>query len=195
MTPAIAAVILGGILLVAGFQGRNVVDVALGRDGKIPDSTVDEAAAASLPNLTASPQPDTANMPSLSPGPQTGNGDAVSAVIAECNRITSLHKAYAWAGGHIGYNPNGPWDCSGAVSQVLHHAGLLSGPPRTSGLFMAYGDAGPGKYITICANPAHVFLIVNGRVFQTSHENPGGGPGWTSPRSTSGFTVRHPRGY
>lgn len=187
MTPAIAAVILGGILLVAGFQNRNVVDVALGREGKIKDSTVDDASMAAVndPN----------SLPSLSSGPQVGNMDAVSAVVAECNRIDSLHKSYVWGGGHAGYNPNGPWDCSGAVSQVLHAAGLLKGPPRVSGMFMAYGSSGPGKRITVCASPTHVFLVVDGRVFQTSHENPGGGPGWTSARSTAGFSVRHPSGY
>lgn len=185
MTPAIAAVILGGILLVAGFQNRNVVDVALGRDGKIPDSTVDDASMAAVndPN----------SLPSLTGTPQVGG--VVERLIAECDRIDGMGKSYAWGGGHGGYNPNGPWDCSGVVSYVLHAVGLLKGPPRVSGMFMAYGKPGPGKRVTVCANAGHVFLIVDGRVFQTSHSNPGGGPGWTDPRSTAGFTVRHPNGY
>lgn len=187
MTPAIAALVFGGILLVAGFQGRNVVDVALGRSGKIPNSTVDEARAAAAI--------DTGTYPSLSQTPQTGSARGVDAVVAECNRIDSLRSPYQLGGGHAGYTPNGRWDCSGAVSQVLHVAGLLSGPPRVSGAFMLYGSPGPGKRLTVYANLGHVFIEVDGRQWGTSHQNPGGGPGWLDHKNpTSGYAVRHKQG-
>lgn len=58
MTPALAALLLGGILVVAGWQNRNVLDVALGRTtskggGQDPTLTA-------LPDLTPMP---TTNLP------------------------------------------------------------------------------------------------------------------------------------
>lgn len=67
MTPAVAALVMGGILLVAGFQGRNVIDVALGREGKIPDSTVDDNLAPY--GVTSADLP---NLPELTTGPGGG---------------------------------------------------------------------------------------------------------------------------
>jgi hypothetical protein len=189
MTPAIAALVFGGILLVAGWQNRNVLDVALGREGKIPGGTVEEAEVSFGPVGSAVP----GDLPSLTPTP-SGGGGKLTKLIDECNRIDSLHKPYKWGGGHASFDPNGPWDCSGAVSRALHAADLLGGVPRTSGLFMTYGDAGRGQHVTVWANLAHVLLEIDGRMWGTSHSNPGGGAGWHPRRSTSGFTPRHPKG-
>ena len=82
--------------------------------------------------------------------------------------------------------------CSGSVSYVLHGAGLLSSPLDSTGL-MSYGAPGPGKHITIYANPGHVFMTINGRRFDTGYG--GNGNRWASgSRPTAGFTVRHPPG-
>lgn len=192
MPPAILALVLGGILIVAGTQGRNVLDVALGRDGRMTDSTADEALAKF--GVTSD---DLGTLPGLTSTPQDGTGKGLSRLVSECNRIDALDLRYVWGGGHAGYPQNGPFDCSGAVSYVLHAAGLLTGPPRTSGLLMLFGQPGAGTHVTICANTGHVFLIIDGRCWGTSRHNPGGGPGWfPTPDATymAQFTKRHPPG-
>ena len=40
--------------------------------------------------------------------------------------------------------------------------------PKDSGEFMSYGAPGPGRYITIYANPGHVYMVVHGRRFDTT---------------------------
>ena len=57
--------------------------------------------------------------------------------IAAANRIT--RKPYKWGGGHGRWWDTG-YDCSGAVSYVLHKAGLLDASRDSTG-FMSYGDA------------------------------------------------------
>lgn len=54
MTPALAALLLGGILVVAGFQGRSVLDVALGRP-KPADQGGGQSDPTALPDLTPLP--------------------------------------------------------------------------------------------------------------------------------------------
>jgi peptidoglycan hydrolase-like protein with peptidoglycan-binding domain len=113
----------------------------------------------------------------------------VRRVIAAGNRIA--HAAYRYGGGHASFHDSG-YDCSGSVSFALHGAGLLS-RPRDSGEFMSYGAAGPGRHITIYAHPGHVYMVVNGRRFDTTGRN--GGSRWQwKRRSTAGYTVRHPPG-
>jgi len=64
----------------------------------------------------------------------------------------------------------------------------------TSGGFMSWGDAGPGRRITVYANGGHAFMIVDGRRYDTSALR-GGGTRWSSAmRSTAGFVARHPPG-
>jgi peptidoglycan hydrolase-like protein with peptidoglycan-binding domain len=118
-----------------------------------------------------------------------GAPPAVVAAVEAANRIT--RKPYRYGGGHGRFRDSG-YDCSGAVSYVLHGAGLLSSPLDSSG-FMSYGAAGPGKHITIYANPGHVFMTINGRRFDTGYG--GNGNRWASgSRPTGGYTVRHPPG-
>ena len=64
----------------------------------------------------------------------------------------------------------------------------------TSAGFMSWGDAGPGRRITVYANAGHAFMVVDGRRYDTSALS-GGGTRWTSAmRSTAGFVARHPPG-
>jgi len=56
------------------------------------------------------------------------------------------------------------------------------------------GEPGPGKWITIYANPGHMFMVVAGWRFDTTALR-SGGTRWTRDmRPTAGFTVRHPPG-
>jgi cell wall-associated NlpC family hydrolase len=114
----------------------------------------------------------------------------VAAVIGAGNAIATT--PYKWGGGHGAWKDNG-YDCSGSVSFALAGAGLMSSP-LTSGMFMSWGDPGPGRWISIYANNGHVWMIVAGLRFDTSGAN--GFTRWQSAqgRSTAGFVVRHPPG-
>ena len=114
---------------------------------------------------------------------------AVRRVIAAGNRIA--HHPYKYGGGHGSFSDSG-YDCSGSVSYALHGGGLL-GRPLDSGDFMSYGAAGKGRHITIYAHPGHVYMVVNGRRFDTTGAS--GGSRWQwEQRSAAGYTVRHPPG-
>ncbi len=114
----------------------------------------------------------------------------VRRVIAAGNRIA--HAPYRYGGGHASFHDSG-YDCSGSVSYALHGAGLLS-IPKDSSEFMSYGAPGPGRHITIYAQPSHVYMVVNGRRFDTSGQSATGSRWQWSPHPTDGYTVRHPPG-
>lgn len=119
--------------------------------------------------------------------------DSVKAMIAAGNRIH--HRPYRWAGGHRDWNSRG-YDCSGAVSYVLHAAGLLDYPLDSTG-FMRWGGGGGGSWVRIYANHGHVFAVIAGLRWDTSYSTDGDrtGPGWSEEmRPTRGFRLRHPLG-
>lgn len=105
-----------------------------------------------------------------------------------------VDKPYKWGGGHQQLFDNG-FDCSGSISHILYRTGLLT-RPLTSQKFVAYGNAGPGRYVSIFVKPGnHVFMSVCGLRFDTSGNRTGEGPRWRSTaRSSSGFVNRHPPG-
>jgi len=120
--------------------------------------------------------------------PPAGAPAEVAAVIAAGNRIASL--PYRWGGGHARWEDTG-YDCSGSVGYALHGGELLDAS-ATSGDLMAYGERGPGTWITVYANSDHVYLVVAGLRFDTSGARPSR---WqAAPRSGAGFAVRHPAG-
>jgi hypothetical protein len=120
---------------------------------------------------------------------------AVQRAIAAGNRIHT--RPYIWGGGHRRFKSKG-YDCSGAVSYVLHAAGLLPSP-LSSGPLMAWGSPGLGSWITVYANKSHAYMTVAGLRFDTSAVgeslNQGSGPRWrTSARSSTGYAVRYAAG-
>ena len=115
---------------------------------------------------------------------------AVGLVIAAGNAIAGL--PYLYGGGHAGFKDTA-YDCSGSISYALAAAGLVSSP-MASGPFMSWGEAGPGRWITIYANPGHMFMVVGGWRFDTTALR-GGGTRWTRQmRPSGGFVARHPPG-
>jgi hypothetical protein len=118
---------------------------------------------------------------------------AVKRLIAAANHIRAT--PYIWGGGHASFLSKG-YDCSGSVSYALHGAKLLESP-LVSGSFMSWGEAGPGRWITIYANKAHVYMVVAGLRWDTGgDENGETGPRWhDAPAYPKGFVVRHPVGY
>ncbi len=115
---------------------------------------------------------------------------AIARAIAAANRIASL--PYRYGGGH-GSFADRAYDCSGSVSYVLHAAGALRSP-LDSGRLMSWGSPGPGRFITVYANPGHTYMTIRGRRFDTSGR-PDAGSRWSGARrSPSGYVVRHPPG-
>jgi len=116
--------------------------------------------------------------------------EAVKQMIEAGNGIA--RTPYVWGGGHGKWQDTG-YDCSGSVSFVLAAAGLLNAP-LASGPLMSWGEAGPGKWVTIYANAGHVFLEVAGIRFDTSAQRITGSRWINEMRSTAGFVARHPAG-
>lgn len=109
---------------------------------------------------------------------------------------------YCWSasGAKVFGSRDKGYDCSSSTSFILQHAGYKV-PTMVSGNYMSWGKPGPGRRVTIYANPEHVFLTIkmpNGelRSFSTSQSNYRHGPGFvpTAGRSTAGFVARHPEG-
>jgi peptidoglycan hydrolase-like protein with peptidoglycan-binding domain len=115
----------------------------------------------------------------------------VQRLIRAGNRIA--HLPYKYGGGHGTWNDTG-YDCSGSVSYVLHHAGLLRGAARPSGGFTTWGFAGTGRWVTVYANGGHMFLTVAGLRFDTTDRERDGTRWHRDIRSTAGYAVRHPGG-
>jgi hypothetical protein len=110
--------------------------------------------------------------------------------IAAANRIARY--PYRYGGGHRSFHDSG-YDCSGSVSYVLHAMGALHSPLDSSAL-MGYGAPGPGRYVTVYANPGHTYMTINGRRFDTSAQWQGGSRWSIYDRSSSGYVARHPPG-
>ena len=113
----------------------------------------------------------------------------VGLVMAAGNAIAGL--PYLYGGGHGGFKDTA-YDCSGSISYALAAAGLVTSP-MASGPFMSWGEAGPGKWITVYANAGHAYMVVAGWRFDTSALR--GGTRWTrQTRPSGGFVARHPPG-
>ncbi len=121
-----------------------------------------------------------------------GAPDAVKRAIAAANRIDG--RPYVWGGGHLSFRSHG-YDCSGAVSYVLHAAGLLD-QTMVSGQLASWGEGGLGRWITVYANNEHVFMVIAGLRFDTRDDPPGvSGPRWHRARvEAPHFAARHPNG-
>jgi cell wall-associated NlpC family hydrolase len=117
-----------------------------------------------------------------------GSPAAVQDVVAGGNAIASF--PYRLGGGH-GSFVDDAYDCSGSVSYALATAGLLDAP-LTSGELMKWGVRGRGRWITVYANPGHVFMAVGGVRFDTSGRAGRRGSRWQPlQRSAGGFVARH----
>jgi cell wall-associated NlpC family hydrolase len=99
---------------------------------------------------------------------------------------------YLWGGGHGKWLDKG-YDCSGSISYALASAGLLNAP-MDSGRLMSWGAPGAGKWITIYANPGHVYMVVAGVRFDTSGTRTTGSRWQSAMRPGGGFVARHPAG-
>ena len=178
----LAALLFGSALLVASpaagqTDGTTTTTTTTGLPG---------APLGSAPTSTATILPGgTASIPADAPYP-------VVRAIQAANRIH--RRTYVWGGGHRGFKSKG-YDCSGAVSYVLHAARLLSSP-LVSGQLAWWATSGPGSWITVYANRTHTFMVVAGLRYDTSPlgewVNQGRGPRWRyTLRTPTSFAIRH----
>jgi peptidoglycan hydrolase CwlO-like protein len=118
---------------------------------------------------------------------------AVRGAIEAANQIDDL--PYIWGGGHGSFSASG-YDCSGAVSFMLHGGGFLSSPLDSTGLEV-WGESGGGNWITVFANSGHAWAYVAGLRWDTGGPGGGSGPRWSTVMrdDTSSFVARHPSGY
>ena len=121
----------------------------------------------------------------------------IQAAIAAGNAIHTF--PYVWGGGHRSFTDTG-YDCSGAVSYVLHAAGFLSSPEPSGPLAASWGAPGKGRWITVYANASHAYMVVAGLLFDTSavgeRLNQGSGPRWrATKRKARGYTAKYYPGY
>jgi cell wall-associated NlpC family hydrolase len=117
--------------------------------------------------------------------------EAVQRVVAGANAIADF--PYVFGGGHASFVDNA-YDCSGSVSYALAAGGLISSP-ETSGELEHYGEAGPGRYITIYANAGHTYMYVDGVLFDTAGRSGPYASRWqVAPTDNAGYVVRHPDG-
>jgi hypothetical protein len=125
----------------------------------------------------------------------------VKRVITAANRL--VEKPYVYGGGHKPFvkgQLDRGYDCSGAVSYALWGGRFLRSP-LPSGAMMSWGQAGPGRWITVYAHGGHAYMAVAGFRFDTSLRDPdapgpGTGPRWSRTlRESAAFVARHPRGY
>jgi cell wall-associated NlpC family hydrolase len=122
---------------------------------------------------------------------------AIQSAIAAANAIHTL--PYVWGGGHRSFTSSG-YDCSGAVSYVLHAAGLLASPMTSGGLAQSWGVPGKGRWITVYGNASHAYMVIAGKRFDTSSGgdrwNQGSGPRWRKKkRKPAGYTQKYYPGY
>lgn len=130
---------------------------------------------------------------------------AVQAMVAAGNRLNSAGYLYGGAHGSSLGTLQPAYDCSSAVSYLLHSGGMLGSASLDSTALESYGQPGPGRWISIYANAAHTFIYVAGLRFDTvfdaaydSGPNSGrAGPRWRVSASVPAWatwTVRHPSG-
>jgi hypothetical protein len=178
-------VALAGLLLVAALAAAAPAMAQTGGTGSPGSTTTTTTTTPTTPSGIAQLQADGTAIPPADAPKQ------VRKAIAAANRIHT--RPYIWGGGHRSFKSKG-YDCSGAVSYVLHAAGILPSP-MASGPLMRWGSPGLGSWITVYANSGHAWMTVAGLRFDTSAVgeslNQGSGPRWrASMRSGTGYTAR-----
>lgn len=138
-------------------------------------------------------------------------GSNVARAYARAEEIHKMHRGYVWGGGHSKFGPTGKdgngdpgWDCSGAVSDVLHAGGMLKGSPLNTGGLKKWGKHGKGKHMTVwvkeTSNPheSHTFIEFHMPKKKLEHWGTGDwGKGWSGAgfnkhlHPHDGFEPRH----
>jgi hypothetical protein len=141
--------------------------------------------------------------------------EAVAKMLAEAERLSPIRSrtGYVWGGSHgeSPTPPDGPFDCSSAVSHELQVGGFENETMTTEQL-VGWGDPGPGRWVTIFVKAnagklSHTFLRFSPELTPPSERywgtsgfwHAGEGPGFIpesvlAPDYLSEFVQRHPAG-
>lgn len=117
------------------------------------------------------------------------------------NELESKDLPYSWGGGHdANFSPGGEgenggpgYDCSGAVSFVLHQAGVLN-EPLTSGSMGSVLAPGPGA-VTVFYNAGHTFMKIGNEYWGTSVGDDGAGGIGKHPTPSSEYLSQYSVGH
>lgn len=160
------------------------------------------AAPPGSPTTTTPAPAPVAGVATLAPdGTAVPPSDAPRAVRKAINAGNRIHMLpYLWGGGHNRKFKGTGYDCSGAVSYVLHAAGMLKSPMSSGPLARSWGAPGVGQWITVYANNSHAYAVIAGLRWDTSAVgeslNQGSGPRWrATQRDSTGYTARFSPGY
>jgi hypothetical protein len=181
---------LAGLLLIGSLAGAVP---AMAQTGGIPGGTT-----STTTTTTPAPSGVTAVLnPDGSATAPAGAPRQVRKAINAGNRIR--FTPYIWGGGHRSFKSRG-YDCSGAVSYVLHAAGMLKRPMVSGALGSRWGAPGTGSWITVYGKASHTYMVVAGLRFDTSSAgdpwNQGSGPRWrTTAASPVGYSARFYPGF
>ena len=176
----------------ADSAGASVDPAGSGTSLPAPQTNEEVRQELSQSGMTASPNQATLTPGGLAVAPIDAPA-AVQEVIAAGNEIARL--PYRYGGGHMTYEDTA-YDCSGSISYVFAAAHLLD-QTVVSGQLENWGDAGPGKWITVFANAGHTFMYVAGLRFDTVALAETGSRWSDRPADEpdlSTFSVRHPPG-
>jgi hypothetical protein len=189
-----ALALCGSIVLLALAAPAEAATGGAQPNSMIPSGLPTGGAVVETAAQTTAPKPHRAHAARTAVAP-AGVPAEVAQAIDAANAIVG--SPYVWGGGHRSFASRG-YDCSGAVSYLLHGGGLLDAPLDSSS-FMHWGAKGRGRWITVYTNPGHAFVEVAGlRLDTSSAEDPTGrqGPQWRPARhSHAGFHARHPIGF
>ena len=182
---------LAGLLFCASLIGAVPASAQTGGSGPPGDTTTSTSTTTTTPTVPTTPGGVAQRLPDGTAAAPAGAPIQVQRAIAAANRIHT--RPYIWGGGHRSFKSKG-YDCSGAVSYVLHAAGLLSSP-EASGPLMSWGSPGVGSWITVYANRTHAWMTIAGLRFDTSAVgeslNQGSGPRWrVNMRVGTGYAAR-----
>lgn len=163
------------------------------------------AGAQACPNLVPvglalTPGPRAQLLPSGQAAAPAGAPAAVQGMLAAGNQIAGRPYLYGAAHGLPLNQVASAYDCSSSVAHLLYGGGLLPvNADPTSGALESFGQPGPGRWITIYASAAHVFMYVAGLRWDTWNaagpQDGSRGIGWHPlVRGAAGFVARHPVG-
>lgn len=123
------------------------------------------------------------------------------AIKSAAKELESKGFPYSWGGGHdASFAPGGEgenggpgYDCSGAVSFVLHKAGVLSSP-LTSGSMGSVLAPGPGA-VTVFYNAGHTFMRIGNQYWGTSVGDAGAGGIGKHPAPSASYLAQYSVGH
>jgi len=178
----------------------NTLGQAAGADSALAPAPSRACTAALSGALTLTPGERARLLPGGLAAAPASAPSAVKAIIAAGNQIVGKPYVYGAAHGQPLSEVAPAYDCSSSVEHLLYGGRLLPVDyGAASSELESFGEPGSGRWLTLYASAAHVFMYVAGLRWDT-HDAAGPGDGsqgigWHPlVRSAAGFVARHPAG-